>query len=128
MDCVAEGSSTKISVSAMRPLGGTYAALLYLPSESITSINPNVTPITTMAYTAIGEPLQYGERAIPASAEDFAFAGQFWELARGLLADGKIRVHRPAVNKYGEGFEGVLKGLDALKEGKVSGEKLVFTL
>ena len=46
----------------------------------------------------------------------------------GLLAQGKVRVHRPVVNKFGSGFEGVVKGMDAMGEGRLSGEKYVFTI
>lgn len=52
----------------------------------------------------------------------------FWELSRELLESGKIKVHRPSVNKYGKGLEGVIKGMYAMRDGKVSGEKLVFTI
>jgi hypothetical protein len=48
--------------------------------------------------------------------------------SRGLLEQGKIKVHRPSINKYGKGLEGVLKGMDAMRHGRVSGEKLVFTV
>jgi hypothetical protein len=48
--------------------------------------------------------------------------------SRGLLEQGKVKVHRPSINKYGKGFEGVLKGMDAMRHKKVSGEKLVFTV
>jgi hypothetical protein len=128
MDCIAEGESTRIAVSAMRAAGGTYATLLYLDAADVAAINPNVTLITTLAYTAVGEPLNFRGNDIPAIPADFAAASEFWELSARLLAEGKIKVHRPAVNKYGTGFDGILKGLDAMKEGKVSGEKLVFTL
>jgi hypothetical protein len=48
--------------------------------------------------------------------------------SRRLLDQGKVKVRRPSINKYGKGFEGVLKGMDAMRHGKVSGEKLVFTV
>merc|ERR1711964_832013 len=70
----------------------------------------------------------FGPNQIPAKPEDFEFAKTFWELTRGLLEEGKVKVHKPSVNKYGKGFEGILKGMDEMKNGNVSGEKLVFTL
>jgi hypothetical protein len=48
--------------------------------------------------------------------------------SRRFLVQGKVKVRRPSINKYGKGFEGVLKGMDAMRHGKVSGEKLVFTV
>jgi len=82
-----------------------------------------------MAYSVLNEPLSYfGKERIPAKPEDWEFGKMFWELTRELLADGKLKVHKPTVDKFGSGFEGLVKGLDALRKGEVSGEKLVFTL
>lgn len=76
----------------------------------------------------LGEYFTFGPKELPAKSEDLEFGKRFWELSRGLLEVGKVKVHRPAVDKYGKGLEGVLKGLDAMRKGEVSAEKLVFTL
>jgi hypothetical protein len=65
---------------------------------------------------------------MPAKPEDWEFGKMFWTLSEELLAQGKIKVHRPSVNEGGKGLEGVLKGMQAMREGKVSGKKLVYTL
>lgn len=52
----------------------------------------------------------------------------FWGLARGLLQEGEVRVHRIGVNEGGKGLEGVLKGMDLMRRGKASGRKLVYAL
>jgi len=75
----------------------------------------------------VGESFKFGPQEILAKPQDFEFGKKFWELSRELLAEGKIKVHRPSVNKYGKGFEGILEGMKQMKEGKVSGEKLVYT-
>ncbi|KAH8602743.1 alcohol dehydrogenase class-3 [Bisporella sp. PMI_857] len=121
-DCISEGDSPKITLSAMA--SGTYSALLKLDPNVLRQINPDIEYKHTMVYTTIGE--DSGWPDFPASQEDFEFAKTFWELSRELLAQGKIKVHKPSVDKYGGGFEGILAGLKALEEGKVSGEKLVF--
>ena len=61
-----------------------------------------------------------------AHPEDLAFAKMFWKLSAGLVADGKIRVHPPRVGK--DGLRGVLDGYQAMREGQVSGEKLVYRI
>lgn len=48
----------------------------------------------------------------------------FIPIAEGLLKEGKIRVHPPSVRPGG--LRGVLEGLQDLREGKVSGEKIVY--
>ncbi len=50
-----------------------------------------------------------------------------WELSRELLEQGKMKAHKPTVKKYGKGLDGALEGMEQMKAGKVSGEKLVFT-
>jgi hypothetical protein len=35
-----------------------------------------------------------------------------------------IKVHRPSVNEGGKALEGALKGMQAMRDGKVSGKKL----
>lgn len=49
---------------------------------------------------------------------------RFSELSTKLLASSQISVHPPKVGKHG--LEGVFDGLQQLKEGKVSGTKLVY--
>lgn len=128
LDCISLDDSVRISASAIRPAGGVLSALLGIKTEQVTEINPNVKVKNTLAYSAFGEYFTMADNKIPAVPEDFEFAKEFWELSAGLLGSGKVKVHRPAVNKYGTGLDGVLKGLDAMKQGQVSGEKLVFTL
>ena len=127
-DCISEGDSTKITVAAMSSDGGVYSTLLPIPADQVKSVNPKVEMKFTLAYTVIGEEFKFGPTPFSAKPEDFEFGKSFWELSRSLLESGKVKVHRPSVNKYGKGLEGVLNGMDAMREGKVSGEKLVFTI
>jgi hypothetical protein len=48
----------------------------------------------------------------------------FFRLAEELLAAGRFRAHRATVGKGG--LYGVLEGLRLMREGKVSGTKLVY--
>jgi hypothetical protein len=112
----------------MSSSGGVYSTLLPVESETVQEINPKVQVKHTLSYTVIGEAFKFGTTEIPAKPQDLEFGKMFWELARVLLEQGKVKVHRPSVNKYGKGFEGILKGLDAMRKGEVSGEKLVSTL
>ena len=128
MDCISEGKSPQITVEAISEEGGLYTNLLNLTTDKIAEFNSAVEARWTLAYTIVGERFTFGKTEFPAKPEDEEFAKKFWALSRDLLAQGKVKAHKPSVNKYGEGLDGVLKGLDAMKEGKVSGEKLVFTL
>ena len=78
----------------------------------------------TFMYTIFNESFTKAGRETPAIPEDFEFAKKFFDLTEKLLAEGKLKTH-PA--KVGEkGLEGALKGMEDMKNGKVSGEKLVY--
>jgi hypothetical protein len=126
---MAEGDSPRITISALSTTKpSTYTTLLPIPDGDVKKLNSKVTNKSTLAYTIIGEYFKLGPTEFQASPEDFEFAKMFWELSRELLQQGKLKVHRPSVDKYGKGLEGILEGLDAMRKGKVSGEKLVYTI
>lgn len=76
----------------------------------------------TFAYTALGE--AYREN-IPANQTDYEFGSKFWRISEELFNSGKLKAHPTQVRK---GLEGIPQGLDDLKDGKVSGVKLVYTV
>ncbi|KAI9929538.1 hypothetical protein AWENTII_009279 [Aspergillus wentii] len=120
-DTISLESSVKFSDNALSTEGGDYSALLAVKLE-----RENVKDRWTLGYTVVGEEFNYGEHVFPAKPEDKAFGEKFWATAQKLLAEGKVKVHPPKVG--GEGLKGVLEGLQAMKEGKVSGEKLVYNI
>ncbi|KAL5592463.1 hypothetical protein FOBRF1_013489 [Fusarium oxysporum] len=126
-DCISTEDTARNSVSALGA-GGSYSALRLLPDESVAWISERAKYNMTLAYTAIGEDFQFGLHTFSAKPEDAAFARDFWSLAERLLAEGKIQVHKPKVNAHGSGLAAVLKGLEEVRKGTVSGEKLVYTL
>jgi hypothetical protein len=128
MDCISEGPSPKITVSSMSSSGGVYTTLLPVPEDEPRKINEKVQVKHTLAYSIVGESFKFGPQEMPARPEDFEFAKMFWELSRGLIEEGKVKVHKPTVNKLGSGLKGALQGMDFMRQGKVSGEKLVFTI
>lgn len=121
MDCIALEDSIKFCDEAISSSGGDYGALLTVKIE-----RENVKSHFTVAYTISGEDFKYGDKVIPGKPEDKAYAEMFFPIAETLLAQGKVKVHPPTVGK--EGLKGVLEGLEMLKSGKVSGEKLVYNV
>jgi len=110
---------------------GQYVTLLSIPDETMQALNPsgNVTQIGVLAYFAVGEAFTFvNNMEMPAMPEHFHFAAKFVDIATGLLAEGKVKPHRSVVDKYDSGLEGVMKGMEAMKKGEVSGEKLVYKL
>jgi NADPH:quinone reductase-like Zn-dependent oxidoreductase len=120
-DCIALESSAKFCEAAISTEGGEYSALLNVKVE-----RDNVNSRFTLGYTSVGEAFKFGDIPFPAKPEDKAYTEMFVPIAEDLLAQGKVKVHRPKVGK--DGLQGVLEGLQLLKEDKVSGEKLVYNI
>jgi hypothetical protein len=101
--------------------GAKYASIL--PAKSS---RDDVESTNTLAYSALGEPFEKGSVKSEGEAKDFEFQAKTWiPVVEKLLAEGKIKVHKPRVQS---GIENILDGLDELRNNKVSGEKLVYRL
>lgn len=121
-DCISLEASAAICAQALTSAENVakYSSLLGVAKFP----RDDVSKAATMAYTAMGEAYRKGGQDTPAKEGDLVFAARFWQLAGELLAQGKIRVHRPEVREGG--LEGVLQGLDDLRQDRVSGVKLVY--
>ncbi|KAL4749397.1 hypothetical protein BDW72DRAFT_204760 [Aspergillus terricola var. indicus] len=113
LDTISLEPSAKFCDGALSTSGGEYSALLPVAVD-----RANVNSRATLAYTAIGEEFQFGDKTVPAKPEDKEFAACFTTLTESLLQKGKIKVHRPKVGK--NGLQGVIEGLQLLKEDKVT--------
>lgn len=79
----------------------------------------------TLMYTIFNETFHHqGGKEFPASQEDFDFARNFAGVVEELLQHGLLRTHPDKVGN--EGLIGVLKGLQDLKEDRVSKQKLIY--
>ncbi|KAM3426203.1 hypothetical protein NHJ13734_009599 [Beauveria thailandica] len=124
-DTVSLPESTKICEGALSSSPPSGTVLRYHSLLLATTSRSDVKDTFSLAYTAIGEGFTGGHLSVPASEEDFLFGVEFWDLTQELLESGKIKASPVQV---GQGLEGVLDGLQALKENKVSGKKLVYKL
>ena len=59
-----------------------------------------------------------------AKPEHFEHGKMFWQLSKELVRAGKLKPHPVRVGK--DGLVGVFDGLQQMREGKVSGVKLVY--
>ncbi|SPN97149.1 related to toxD gene [Cephalotrichum gorgonifer] len=125
-DCHSTPESAVFCARALNEDDVHYSALKYVQA-AVLVVNPKATVDVSLYYTVFGEDFMYGEK-LDAVPKNYEFGKTFWELSRELLAAGKVKPIRVSVNRGGSGLEGVLVGLNELREGKVSGEKLVYTL
>lgn len=88
-----------------------------LPREDIETTS-------TFMYTIFNEAFTKGGKEFPAVKDDFEFAKKFFGITEKLMAEGKLKTHPAAVGE--KGLEGALKGMEDLKNDRVSGKKLVY--
>lgn len=125
---LALGSGTTDAEAEEEATKYKYSSILPIDPGVLRAANPRVASEWTLGYTIFGERIERGGFVLEAKPEDKAFAGRFWEASRALLADGRVEVARLALDRGGGGLAGVLAGLEELKEGRVSGTKLVYRI
>ncbi|KAF5595328.1 toxD [Fusarium pseudocircinatum] len=104
-----------------------YISLNPGPEQEVKRLNPHVTAESILAYSATGNPWTYENKFYEAVPADYAFQKKFVKVAEKLFQEGLLKPARVYLNRGGSGLEGILKGLVDIKEGKVSGGKLVYT-
>jgi len=121
LDCISEGSSPKICADAISTKGGHYSALLDVKDFPRNDVKHGY----TLGYTVTGEFCKFqGRSELPAKPEDFEFGKGHIALCDRLLAEGKIRAIPTDVRRGG--LEKIHEGLDDLRNGRVSGKKIVY--
>ncbi|KAL0932750.1 TOXD [Colletotrichum truncatum] len=126
-DCIATAQSARICAASLSIRGGHYSSLLYLVPSVVKKINPKVSCSTTLGYTILGEIIEK-ETIVEPRQEDYEFGKSFWNVSYELLKEDKFRPVRQIVNQGGPGLEGILHGIQYLKQGNVSAGKLVYTI
>jgi len=121
-DCVGEGKTPSFCYEAMGKPGGNYSSLLF-PVEC-----PRKDIVVSMvfAYTAYGEAFTKFGHEFPVKLEDYLYASKFFDICEVLLAEGKLKPHPSA--RRPNGLDGIVDGFNELREGRVSGEKLVYSV
>lgn len=111
-----------ICLQALGPAGGTYCNLL-----GINSPRADVQSTFFLVYSASGEAYIFEGKEYHARPDDFVFYSEFYRLVETLWAQGRLTTH--PVRLESGGLNGVVgHGLQLLREGKVSGEKLVYRI
>jgi len=96
------------------------------PNEGAQKLRPDVEMQHTLIYTALGRSFTMGDTHHPASVEDRSHMVQFLSKLGKFVQAGNIKPN--PVKLWGGGLESVKDGFQYMKEGKVSGEKIVYKL
>ena len=118
-DTVNVESSAAICANAIAPIGGVYCNLLGLdcPRQDVKST-------FFLGYGISGESYIFEGDKYEARPEDFVFASGFLELAEKLWTEGKFKPHPQRIGTGG--LLGAVCGMQEMREGRISGEKLVY--
>lgn len=125
IDCVAEDSTMKFCYAAIGRAGGSYTALN--PFNETLATRKVIRPDWILATRITGDascwPAPYACDPEPRLRE---MAGPLFEKIQKLLLQGKIRAHPVRVEEGG--YQGLLEGVKIIRNGEVSGQKLVYRL
>ena len=80
----------------------------------------------TLMYTMFGEYFDKYDLEWPASQADWEFAKMWMGLTEKLVAEGKLKAHPKRIES--SGLEGIVRGIEELRQEKVRGEKLVYRI
>ncbi|KAL9052722.1 MAG: hypothetical protein Q9162_005223 [Coniocarpon cinnabarinum] len=125
-DCISEGSSGQICADGLTSATGIrYSSLLRGYEDTFPRKAEAQVCRTTVGYTAVGEEFFFRGTVFKPSPEDFEFAKKWMALCEKLRNQGKWKME-PSVQAGG--IDGIVSGLERLKKGEVSGEKLVYQI
>jgi NADPH:quinone reductase-like Zn-dependent oxidoreductase len=128
LDCITNAESHAACMGAIARRGGRYACLEALDA-SWPGARKAVRAGVVMAYETTGHAVDYGAGSAytrPARAESYALGVEAAAEMQALIDAGRVVPH--PVRELKGGWDGILKGLDMLRGGKVSGEKLVVRI
>ncbi|KAF4997559.1 hypothetical protein FGRMN_3764 [Fusarium graminum] len=121
-------ASAATSASVLSRSGNAkYVSLIPGFEKAVKKLNPLVDAQSILAFSAFGEPWMYEKEYYNVVPGEFEFQKRFVQIAERLFAGGKLKAPRVFLNRGGSGFEGILYGLNEVRNRNVSGGKLVYT-
>ncbi|KAL4894204.1 GroES-like protein [Aspergillus ambiguus] len=123
LDIITDATSQAICHGAMGRTGGIYTAL-EAPSDALNPRKRTVKMDFVVGLCALGTEVALGgDYYRPANKEARLEVGQFFDEMQKFVDEGKIVPHPHRV--LSGGYQDILDGIVALREGRTSGEKLV---
>ncbi|TAQ87229.1 hypothetical protein B7494_g4467 [Chlorociboria aeruginascens] len=123
-DCIGLESSLKISLDAISTEPGCRYGSIGRNAQDETRKDIKYTH--TLLYLATGESVNKAGTHYEGSTSHFEEAKKWIEEAEPLLAAGKVKTHPISLREGG--LEGALVGIAEMRDGRYSGEKLVYRI
>jgi len=125
LDGFSEGDSTKFCCEAVAQNHGTVVSLDPMAKSSVKGVTLRPIIMYTLFGRAFGLLQPVGPK-FPVKPEDRAGLVKFYAMLPDLVKRGSLKA--PPIQEQGNGFDKLATGLDLLREGKVSGKKLIVHL
>jgi NADPH:quinone reductase-like Zn-dependent oxidoreductase len=127
-DAIGEANAGKICAEALSstPANGPNGQAKYVSILGNKFPRDDVFTKNTLMYTTFGESFEKWGRKFPASKEDLEYMKVFVAASEPLVANGTIKPHKVQVRDGG--LDGILGGLNDMKEGKINAVKLVYKI
>ncbi|KAI0070949.1 GroES-like protein [Panus rudis PR-1116 ss-1] len=125
-DTISKSSSQILSAKFFAPSPGKLIVIL-IPESTVKDIKPDLDLQLTLIYTVQGRSFDFFNTYFETSLEDKAHMVQFLKKVPGLVKEGKVRPN-PVKLWPGTGLETIHEGMQYMKEGKISVEKVVHRL
>ncbi|KAI0457606.1 putative zinc-binding oxidoreductase ToxD [Xylaria acuta] len=125
-DTVSTTSTAEICAAAFSPQSETRRKgdLIYCNLLGVDCPRDDVESIFFLGYSLSGESYIFEAEEFPAQPEDLEFARKWFPIAEKLWAGGKLKTHPERVGEGG--LLGCLEGMEEMRQGRVSGVKLVY--
>ncbi|KAI0796357.1 GroES-like protein [Irpex lacteus] len=123
-DTISEAATQTLTAKTFGPGPGKVVVIL-TPQKEAQAVRDDVEIQHTLIYTALGREFTAG-KLFPASAEDREHMAQFLKKVPGFVSAGLLKPN--PVKLLEGGLDGVNSGLHYMREGKHSGEKLVYRI
>lgn len=129
-DTRSEKGSQEACASALSKEGGKIVCLLPFNAQTVAEANPKVTTTFLLLYTVSGQRTEMLSVSFDEAycQEDMRYMQKMASGKEGLmyrlLSSGTLQPNRSFLQEGG--FETILAGLDRLRKGQVSGEKLIY--
>lgn len=126
LDCITGQESIRLCYAAIGRAGGKYTALDPYP-EAVAKTRQVVVADWVLGPTMLGKDIAWPPPHEIKGSKELRDFGESWlAVVQRLLDEGKIRVH-PLKIMEGD-FQDVLQGIETVRTGKMSGQKLVYSL
>ena len=125
LDGFSEGDSTKFCCEAVAKIHGTVVSLDPMAKSSVKGVTLRPILMYTLFGRAFGLLQPVGPK-FPVKLEDRAGLARFYTMLPELVKSRSLKA--VPIQEQGNGFDKLAMGLDLLREGKVSGKKLVVHL